>query len=225
MADSSPAFRAAAARRLGRHRDVQQGDRRASASTSMTHEDARTRRSRRSRIGAMINATTNDSPMLMPMKAIARVRTSLRVRSATSAVTAADTAPAPCTARARASIATECARARRCSEPAAKSNNPIVISGLRPMRSDQRPNGHLQQRPASGRRRPSPGPATPASSPAATGRTAPAPAAAGTGRACASRRWRRARRRSGAPDASTPAAGRSRGLGWVFASVRERRLY
>ena len=38
--------------------------------------------------------------MLMPTNAIARVRTSGRVRSASSAVTAADTAPAPCTQRA-----------------------------------------------------------------------------------------------------------------------------
>ena len=38
-------------------------------------------------------------PMVSPTEAIARVRTSSRVRSASSAVTAALTAPAPCTAR------------------------------------------------------------------------------------------------------------------------------
>ena len=46
------------------------------------------------------SATTKDSPMLMPITAIARVRTSVRVRSASSAVTDAETAPAPWTPRA-----------------------------------------------------------------------------------------------------------------------------
>ena len=59
--------------------------------------------------GATISATTNDSPMLMPITAIARVRTSLRVRSAISAVTEAETAPAPWTPRARASSHVVCA--------------------------------------------------------------------------------------------------------------------
>ena len=43
----------------------------------------------------------------MPITAMARVRTSGRVRSASSAETAADTAPAPCTERATVSAATE----------------------------------------------------------------------------------------------------------------------
>ena len=47
--------------------------------------------------------------MLMPITAIARVRTSLRVRSASSAVTDADTAPAPCTPRASTSSHVVCA--------------------------------------------------------------------------------------------------------------------
>ena len=41
--------------------------------------------------------------MLMPITAIARVRTSVRVRSAINAVTDAETAPAPWTPRAKAS--------------------------------------------------------------------------------------------------------------------------
>ena len=56
--------------------------------------------------------------MLMPTNAIARVLTCGRVRSASSAVTAADTAPAPCTSRATSSAASECANAP-ISEPAA----------------------------------------------------------------------------------------------------------
>ena len=56
--------------------------------------------------GARTSATTNDRPMLMPMTAMERVRTSGRVRSASSAVTAADTAPAPWMPRATASMVT-----------------------------------------------------------------------------------------------------------------------
>ena len=50
-------------------------------------------------------------PMLRPIIAIARVRTSSRVRSASRAVTAALTAPAPCKARPSVSIAQESAAA------------------------------------------------------------------------------------------------------------------
>ena len=43
---------------------------------------------------------TKEVPMLMPMKAIARVREAARVRSASSAITGPETAPMPCTVRA-----------------------------------------------------------------------------------------------------------------------------
>jgi magnesium chelatase subunit H len=53
--------------------------------------------------GAAINDTAKASPMVPPMIAIARVRTSSRVESARNAVTAAEIAPAPCSARPTAS--------------------------------------------------------------------------------------------------------------------------
>jgi hypothetical protein len=84
-----------------------------------------------SRTGATISATTNDSPMLMPMNAMARVRTSVRVRSATSAVTEADTAPDPWTTRASVSSARLWA-IEPITDPTANSPKPKVISGLRP---------------------------------------------------------------------------------------------
>ena len=90
--------------------------------------------------GASTSASTNDRPMLAPITAMARVRTSGRVRSASSADTAAETAPAPCTQRAMASMVTVCASAP-ISDPAANSASPTAMTGLRPKRSDQRPNG------------------------------------------------------------------------------------
>ena len=54
--------------------------------------------------GAKTRLTEKVTPMLKPIMAMARVRTSSRVKSASSAVTAALTAPAPCTARANTSI-------------------------------------------------------------------------------------------------------------------------
>jgi hypothetical protein len=51
--------------------------------------------------GAATRANANMSPMLMPTSAMALVRTLSRVWSASSAVTAADTAPAPCSAPAQ----------------------------------------------------------------------------------------------------------------------------
>lgn len=53
----------------------------------------------RRQYGAATNAMANISPMLPPTSAMALVRTASRVWSASSAVTAADTAPAPCSAR------------------------------------------------------------------------------------------------------------------------------
>ena len=49
--------------------------------------------------GPRLNATTKDTPILMPMVAMALVRFSSRVTSASSAITTADTAPAPAIAR------------------------------------------------------------------------------------------------------------------------------
>jgi hypothetical protein len=81
--------------------------------------------------GAMTSATMNEAPMLMPITAMARVRTSVRVRSASSALTDADTAPAPWTPRATASTTRLCANMPS-TEPAAKNSKPSVIKGLRP---------------------------------------------------------------------------------------------
>ena len=51
------------------------------------------------RIGPATNATMNDAPMVMPTMAIAWVRLSSVVRSATNANITAPTAPAPCSTR------------------------------------------------------------------------------------------------------------------------------
>ena len=78
--------------------------------------------------------------MLMPMVAMARVRTSSRVRSAARAMTAAAMAPLPWITRPTmtpsmllASAATTLPRANRA--------RPAKITGLRPMRSESMPKG------------------------------------------------------------------------------------
>ena len=62
-------------------------------------------------MGDSTKLAENVSPMLNPISDIARVRTSSRVKSASKAVTAALTAPAPCTARAIISVCTSVAAA------------------------------------------------------------------------------------------------------------------
>ena len=49
--------------------------------------------------GPITMATANDKPMLMPIIAMALVRCCSRVRSESSAITAAEIAPAPCSMR------------------------------------------------------------------------------------------------------------------------------
>ncbi|MNF94254.1 hypothetical protein D3C87_1370740 [compost metagenome] len=49
--------------------------------------------------GPTTMATANDKPMVMPIIAIALVRCCSRVRSESSAITAAEIAPAPCRIR------------------------------------------------------------------------------------------------------------------------------
>ena len=74
-------------------------------------------------IGERIRLAEKVMPMLKPIIAIERVRTSSRVRSASNAVTAALTAPAPCNARPMTSISSESAEAAR-KLPAANSSRP-----------------------------------------------------------------------------------------------------
>ena len=76
--------------------------------------------------------------IITPMSAMALLRFSSRVESATSALMAAETAPAPCSARPRASIATVSAMAAS-TLPAAITSNPTVMTCLRPNRSDAAP--------------------------------------------------------------------------------------
>ena len=82
----------------------------------------------------------NVAPMVMPIAAIARVRTSSRVRSAASAITAAEIAPAPCTVRPTIVHAIVGAHAAM-KLPIAKMTSPVAITGLRPQRSEAQPNG------------------------------------------------------------------------------------
>ena len=78
--------------------------------------------------------------MLPPTSAMALVRTSSRVWSASRAVTAADTAPAPCRDRATMSQFRVGAQAAR-KLPAANTSRPKMITRLRPSRSEAVPNG------------------------------------------------------------------------------------
>ncbi len=67
--------------------------------------------------------SANVAPMVTPMIAIALVRCSSRVRSAVSAITAAEIAPAPCITRPRITVAMSCATAAM-KLPSAKINSP-----------------------------------------------------------------------------------------------------
>jgi len=88
--------------------------------------------------GASTSDTANIRPMLAPTRAMALVRTSSRVRSANKAVTAADTAPAPCRLRPSnrpcRSVAADAQKL-----PSAKINKPSTMTRLRPKRSDAMP--------------------------------------------------------------------------------------
>ena len=94
--------------------------------------------------GASAGDTTSDSanvaPIVIPIAAIARVRTASRVRSATSAITAAEIAPAPWIVRPTIVHAIVGAHAAM-KLPSAKITSPATMTGLRPQRSDAQPNG------------------------------------------------------------------------------------
>ncbi|MNP64918.1 hypothetical protein D3C76_1604610 [compost metagenome] len=79
-------------------------------------------------------------PKLTPMNAIALVRFCSRVKSDSSAITAAAIAPEPCNARPRITPQMESVAAA-ITLPSAKINSPPTISGLRPMWSEIRPKG------------------------------------------------------------------------------------
>jgi hypothetical protein len=84
--------------------------------------------------------SANISPMLPPTRAMALVRTSSRVKSANKAVTAADTAPAPCRLRpTNKPIKSVAAAAQKL--PKAKISRPSTMTRLRPKRSEAMPNG------------------------------------------------------------------------------------
>ncbi|MCY1176567.1 hypothetical protein D9M73_168450 [compost metagenome] len=90
--------------------------------------------------GPSTMATAKDTPMLMPIIAIALVRCCSRVRSESSAITAAEIAPAPCSTRPAITPQMESALAARAA-PAAKISRPTTITGRRPMRSEMVPKG------------------------------------------------------------------------------------
>jgi len=90
--------------------------------------------------GASTSDTANISPMLPPTSAMALVRTSSRVWSASKAVTAAEIAPAPCSARpASSQFRSGAAAARKL--PSANTSSPATITRLRPSRSEASPKG------------------------------------------------------------------------------------
>jgi hypothetical protein len=84
--------------------------------------------------------TTKEPPMHMPITVIARVRSSSRVASASSAVSAAAIAPAPCSAR-PAMTPPMVVLVAATTLPQAKIARPMTMTGTRPYRSDSRPNG------------------------------------------------------------------------------------
>ena len=90
--------------------------------------------------GAAISEMAKVRPMLAPTSAMPLVRTSSRVKSASSAVTAADMAPAPCSARPATSTCTLPAMAAT-ALPSANTSRPSTMIFLRPKRSDARPSG------------------------------------------------------------------------------------
>ncbi len=78
--------------------------------------------------------------MVMPTVAIALVRLSSLVRSATSARITEPTAPAPCSTRPKMTPPIEVDSAAT-ALPIANNISPTTIIGLRPKRSDNRPKG------------------------------------------------------------------------------------
>ena len=94
--------------------------------------------------GDTTNDNANIKAMLPPTKAMALVRTSSRVKSANKAVTAADTAPAPCRLRpTNKPVRSVAAAAQKL--PKAKINRPNTMTRLRPNRSEAMPKGNCKR--------------------------------------------------------------------------------
>ena len=91
-------------------------------------------------IGPSTIAMAKVIPKLTPINAIALVRFCSRVKSESSAITAAAIAPEPCKARPRIMPQIESERAA-ITLPRTNTASPPTISGLRPMRSESRPKG------------------------------------------------------------------------------------
>ena len=94
--------------------------------------------------GATTSDNANINPMLAPTSAMDLVRTWSRVWSASKAVTAADTAPAPCKARPMVSQIRLGAQAA-IKLPTANTSSPKMITRFRPRRSEAIPNGNCKQ--------------------------------------------------------------------------------
>ena len=91
-------------------------------------------------IGPATSAIMNDAPMVMPTIAMALVRFSSLVRSATSARITEPMAPAPCSARPAMTPPIE-VEAAATALPMANRMRPKTIMTLRPNLSDNRPKG------------------------------------------------------------------------------------
>ena len=90
--------------------------------------------------GPRTSASANAAPMLAPMIAITRVRWVSPVRSLASAITAAATAPIPCSAR-PATIPQMSSASAATTLPSANTTSPLAMTGRRPHRSERTPNG------------------------------------------------------------------------------------
>ena len=88
--------------------------------------------------GAATIDNANTSPIEEPIIAITLVRCWSRVRSAASAVTAAEIAPAPCSTRPTMIMWMPSASAAT-TLPSTNSTRPKTMTGLRPKRSDAAP--------------------------------------------------------------------------------------
>ncbi len=91
-------------------------------------------------MGPITSAIMNDRPMVMPTVAMALVRLSSRVRSATMARITEPTAPVPWITRPTMTPSMEVESAA-IALPSANRARPIITITLRPMRSDRRPKG------------------------------------------------------------------------------------
>ena len=91
-------------------------------------------------IGPATRATMNERPMVTPTMAIALVRFSSLVRSATSARITEPAAPDPCSSRPRITPSIEVETAAT-ALPIAKSASPVTIKTLRPILSERTPKG------------------------------------------------------------------------------------